>query len=190
MTQPPQGQWGPPPGGGYGPPNQGYGPPQGQWGPPPPPKKKHTGRNIVLGIVGAIVLIVIISAIASSSGSKKSTTSSAPSTKSSTGSSKQQTGPLDHSADVQITSCTTDPTISAPTAKLTVTNSSSKPSDYYITVAFESKDGATQYDTGNAFVQNLGPGQSSTQDAPSLKQDIPAGFTCKLVSADRTSAVG
>lgn len=196
MTQPNQGQWGPPPNqGGYGPPPPGYGPqqggPQGPWG--PPQKKKHTVRNVILGIIGLIVVIVIISSVASGGGSKKNDDSTAKSqgntgTKNSSGSAQKSV--TDHSEDVKITKCAKDPTTEFPTATVSVTNNSSKASDYSITVAFESSDGKTQYDTGLAAVSNLAPGQSTSQDASSLKTDVPSGFTCKVASADRLSAVG
>lgn len=52
----------PPPGYGY-PPQQGYPGPGPQV---PRPKKRHRVRNVILGVVGAIVLIIIITAVASS----------------------------------------------------------------------------------------------------------------------------
>lgn len=52
------------------------------WGPAPePPKKKHLARNIVLGVVGAVVLIGIIGAATGSGGKKDDdkSTAAAPS---------------------------------------------------------------------------------------------------------------
>ena len=101
-----------------------------------------------------------------------------------------QLGPLAHASDVSIDACTTDPTLNTPVAHLTVTNPSSKPSDYMITIAFEGPDGS-QIDTGDAFVQALQPNQSTKTDATSLKEGAnTTGMTCKIVQADRTSAVG
>jgi hypothetical protein len=118
------------------------------------------------------------------------TTSSSNSSSGSSSSSSTNLGPLAHAADIHIDACTVDATLQAPVAHLTVTNNSSKPSDYSIAIAFEDPAG-NQLDTGNAFVQALQPHQSTKTDASSLKQGVnTTGMTCKLVQADRTSAVG
>jgi hypothetical protein len=65
-----------------------------------------------------------------------------------------------------------------------VTNNSSKASTYIITIKFE--DGATSYGTGNAIIDRLDPGQSTTQDVSSL-QDFPSG-TCKVAEVTRTES--
>jgi hypothetical protein len=90
--QPPYGQqqpqYFPPPQPGYGGPQQGgpQQPPTGpyQWQqpggqPPRPPRRKHTARNVILGIVGAFVLIIVIAAVASSGGKGNSPASSSTS---------------------------------------------------------------------------------------------------------------
>jgi hypothetical protein len=113
----------------------------------------------------------------SSGGSKSSSTSSS--------SGSTQLGPLAHASDVKITGCTTDATLNMP-----VTNPSSKPSDYMITIAFEDTAG-NQIDTGTAVVNSLQPGQATKTDANSFKSGAnTTGMTCKVVQADRTSAVG
>jgi hypothetical protein len=118
----------------------------------------------------------------SSGGSKSSSTSSS--------SGSTQLGPLAHASDVKITGCTTDATLNMPVAHLTVTNPSSKPSDYMITIAFEDTAG-NQIDTGTAVVNSLQPGQATKTDANSFKSGAnTTGMTCKVVQADRTSAVG
>jgi hypothetical protein len=72
-----------------------------------------------------------------------------------------------------------------------ITNHSSKASDYTVTVAFESPDGKTQLDTGNAVVAHLASGQSTSTDASSLNSSIRGEqFTCKVVDVTRFSAVG
>jgi hypothetical protein len=65
----------PPPGG--QPPYQQYGPPPG-WQPQPPRKRKHTLRNVLLGIGGAFVLIIVIAAVAG--GGNNTSASSNPNT--------------------------------------------------------------------------------------------------------------
>jgi len=65
------------------------------------------------------------------------------------------------------------------TSTLRITNHSSKPSNYMVTVTFESPDGATQVGTGLAAVNSLQPAQSTVQDVSSLA--VPAGaFVCKV----------
>jgi hypothetical protein len=71
---------------------------------------------------------------------------------------------------------------------VSITNHSSSESNYIVTVAFNSPDGKTQYDTGDAAADNLGTGQTTTQTADSLKSDVPAGFVCKVVDVTRYAA--
>lgn len=93
---------------------------------------------------------------------------------------------LQHSEDVKIAKCARD-SIGNLDAKVKVTNHSSKASDYVITVAFESADGKNQIATGNAFVDSLQPGQSTTQDANGLKS-YKKPFKCVLSDAERTQS--
>ena len=85
--------------------------------------------------------------------------------------------------------CTTDPTLGFLTASLTVTNNSSDASDYLIDVTFQSEDGATQFGTGNAFVQGLQTGQTTTVEATSLDDAPDQPFVCTLASVTRTAAL-
>lgn len=91
-----------------------------------------------------------------------------------------------HSEDVTITSCAPDETGDLH-ATVHVTNNSSKPSNYIITVAFESADGATQLDTAPVAVDNLNAGQSATEEALSVTTATP-GYTCKIADATRLAA--
>jgi hypothetical protein len=95
--------------------------------------------------------------------------------------------------DVKITSCgpSTNQFLGME-VKGTVTNNSSKPSNYIITVAFENADASQQLDTGNASVQNLQAGQSAEFEASSTKaetKNVP-GATCKVADVIRLSADG
>ena len=73
-----------------------------------------------------------------------------------------------------------------PEATLTVTNRSSKPSNYFITVAFQSPDGTQQLDTGNATVQSLAPNQTTSVQASSFRQELRRQrFTCKVTEVTR-----
>jgi hypothetical protein len=107
-----------PPGFGYPPPQQGYpmsGP--GRRG----PKKRHTVRNVILGVVGAIVLIIIIGAVASShNGVTKAPPAAKAATKhSSTGS--QQPAGNSTTGPVGTTFVVTDTNESGATVKYSVT---------------------------------------------------------------------
>jgi hypothetical protein len=86
---------------------------------------------------------------------------------------------------VTITSCTADATTGYLAAAVTVKNNSSKTSNYIITIAFESKDGAKQLDTGLVAVNNLGSGQSSDQTAGGLKAAPAGGYNCKIADLTR-----
>ena len=92
--------------------------------------------------------------------------------------------------DVTISACAiTDNEFEGPSATLTVLNNSSKPSDYFVTVAFESTDGKQQLDTAIAAITALASGQTATEQAVSLKSDLRAQpFTCKVTKVFRTAS--
>lgn len=91
-------------------------------------------------------------------------------------------------ADVVISGCEIDDTLESPVAHLTITNHSSKSSNYLVTIAFDSKDGKTQIDTGIASADNLLPGQATQVDANSLKSNVAPGFVCKVADVVRLAA--
>jgi hypothetical protein len=74
-------------------------------------------------------------------------------------------------------------------ATINVRNPTSKPSNYLITVAFESKDGGTQLGTSIAGVNALGSNQSTTEEANSF-QEAPDGqdFDCRITRVERFAA--
>lgn len=180
-------QQGPPPG------YQGMPPQQGWQQPAPLPKKKHTFRNIVLGAIGAIVLIVIIATAAS--GSKKdnganngnnqpagTTTSAAPGV-------SKGLGSKDASGDIKLgkPDASNGFSIDVP---VTAKNSSSKRSDYIVSLSLESADGSTQYDTATALLENVEPGQTATDTASFLKQSkLPPGAKIVIKEVQRTASV-
>jgi len=92
-----------------------------------------------------------------------------------------------HSEDVAITACAAQPDTGWVAAKVTVTNNSSKPSNYIITIAFDSADGKTQLDTGLVSVNALAPGQKTEQDAIGTK-DAQPGYTCRVSDITRLAA--
>lgn len=91
-----------------------------------------------------------------------------------------------HAEDVSISSCAPDASGDLH-ASVAITNNSSKPSNYIITIAFESADGNTQLDTSPVVANNLDAGQSTTQDTFSAVTATP-GYTCKIADAMRTAA--
>jgi hypothetical protein len=93
--------------------------------------------------------------------------------------------------DVVISSCgPSDNTYMGPVAKLTITNQSSKPSNYSVTVAFLNADESQQLDTANAYVQTLAPGQVNTSEAQSFKSEIAKtpGLKCKVTNVTRMAS--
>jgi hypothetical protein len=168
------------------------------YGPPPKSKRKVP---IWGWIVGAVVLIAIIAGV-TSVGSKKSSSTvtptpataatstpgsanGAPKAAATTAAPKPSVSAPAHAEDVTITSCTADATTGYLAAAVTVKNNSSKTSNYIITIAFESKDGAKQLDTGLVAVNNLGSGQSSDQTAGGLKAAPAGGYNCKIADLTR-----
>lgn len=196
-------------------PQQGYqqGPPQGYpqgyqqggYPPPGPPQKKPSKpifKRVWFWIVAIIAVIVIISVASSGGGgSKNNGNSDAPSANASAPASAAKTTPSsgvsrgfgtkDASGDVKVKA---KPTQEADTGfvqtTLTVTNHSSKRSDYIIDLALVSADGKTQIDTTPALVQNLEPGQTTTQKVTFLSTDkLPAGAIVKLQTVQRNPSL-
>src|SRR4051794_51936 len=132
-----------------------------------------------IGSVGAILLGV--AAVAASGSSAKSS-----------GSPGNGSAAHPATADVTISKCAMSSNeFEGPTASLAVFNHSSKPSNYIITVTFESPDGKTQLDTANATVQNLAAGQKTSTDASSLKSELRGKkFACKVADVTRLLATG
>lgn len=129
--------------------------------PPPPPRHNHKTRNIILAIIVGVCLVIFISCVASVGNAVKDV----------------QTG---GDNDVTLSSCSGDGT--TITAQLSVTNSSQTTKQYSITVAFLD-DAGNQIDTGNAFVQDLAPGQSASPQALGLDDQKPA--SCRITDVSR-----
>ena len=104
------------------------------------------------------------------------------------GSTKAGEGSSSHPAmdDVVVSQCNAD-SLGQLSMSLTVTNNSSKPSDYFINVAWETSDGSTQLDTSFGSVNHLAAGQKTTVEGLSFKQASGA-FTCKVVDVTRTAS--
>ena len=128
-------------------------------------------RTALPGVVlGAALAVAGLAAcnISSSSGSKGTGTSN---------------DVLQHAEDVKIVGCAPENGWAA--ASVVITNHSSKPSDYTVTIAFNGTDG-TQVGTALVSVDHLLPGQSSSpQDANSVQDAAPGSYTCTVSDAIR-----
>lgn len=147
-------------------------------------------------IPAAVVVLLIIVSAAGGGSKDKTKTASATSTTAATAAAgavttakSTTTAKRTAADDVAITACDLPANqFEGPEAVLKITNQSSKPSNYVVTVAFESADGTQQLDTANAVVQTLSAGQSVNETAVSLKGDLrkTAGkFTCKVTDVQR-----
>jgi hypothetical protein len=139
---------------------------------------------------GVIIFLAIVGAAIGGSGGGKSSTSTSSTTPSAIAagqpaSAAQAAGP-EHSEDVAITGCAPDAAGFAA-ANVTVTNHSSKASNYIVNIVFESGDGTTQIGTGLVAVNGLQPGQQSPQDTSALKP-ATAGYRCRIGDITRYAA--
>jgi hypothetical protein len=127
---------------------------------PTPKRKRHIGRWIVLGFVGLIVVIVAAS-VAGGGGDSSSTsgTTSAPASNSGI---SRGLGAADATADVKIDKGSVSGENLGGTgvakATLTITNKSSKRSDYFIEAALLNAAGEN-IGNANALVSAVEPGQ-------------------------------
>jgi hypothetical protein len=98
-------------------------------------------------------------------------------------------GTQDAAADVTNMIITEADTLGFRQVQITVTNNSSKRSNYYIELSIESPDGATKYDDAIASVSNLDPGQSTTGAAIGFVSDsVPSDAVVKLKTVSRTAS--
>jgi hypothetical protein len=96
-------------------------------------------------------------------------------------------GALQHAEDTAIASCARDATTGWGTVRVQIVNHSSKPSNYVVSVAFESADGSRQYGSALIAANDLRPGQTTIQESSSLA-DAPAGVKCRLTDVTRYAA--
>jgi hypothetical protein len=106
---------------------------------------------VVFAVVIAIIIAIGIGVARTGKAIEKAGVSTALGTKDATG-------------DVALAKTVTFDDAGIAHVIMTVTNHSSKPSNYLIDVAVNSADGKTQLDTATALVSNLDPGQRSVQD--------------------------
>jgi hypothetical protein len=84
--------------------------------------------------------------------------------------------------DVRITNCglTAAGNLSA---ELTVTNSTNRARDYFVTVTF-TRDG-TQLGSGTAVIQDLQPGQHGEDEVVAFVRNAPSSLRCAVTKVNR-----
>jgi hypothetical protein len=138
--------------------------------------------------IGMIAVVAIIGIMIASQASKNT-----PSTKSSNPTATvsgidKGIGSADASADVKGATLGPVDTLGFRAVSLTVTNNSSKRSNYLIDLAVESPDGAIQYDTSIASVNNLEAGQTTTIDSLPITKTVPADAVVKIKTVTRLAS--
>ncbi|MFJ3203763.1 FxLYD domain-containing protein [Streptomyces sp. NPDC086989] len=156
-------------------------PPQG-----PPPKKVGAGKIVGFSCLG-IVGLVVISAVAGLAGSSDPKKEAAPPAAAGVGAAPSPVAkaapPGGAEGDVQIKTCEVDPSLGWAKAGLTITNRSSKTSNYMVQVEFVDASG-TRLGDALAATNNLAPGQSAQNTAQGLDQ-IKSKITCKVTKVTR-----
>jgi ABC-type glycerol-3-phosphate transport system substrate-binding protein len=93
-------------------------------------------------------------------------------------------GSQDATADVVLGKSTKE--YGVTTLPVKITNNSEKASNYSITIVAESKDGDERIDDSWVYVENLKPGQKTTEDADFFK-DLPKGTVFTVTEVQRTA---
>jgi hypothetical protein len=142
----------------------------------------------------AIALVAVI-AIATATSGGSSTEVANGGSSSETGGESSQTedtvssglGSKDASDDIVDIDCGSPDALDFSYAKVTIKNNSSKASDYFVTVVYESADGATRYGDTMIMVNALESGQTITESGLPVS-DIPSGAICKVTEVQRTAS--
>jgi hypothetical protein len=176
----------------YAAPAPGYAPPGPGYAPPAQAKTRGKGCLIavlilaVLFVAGVAVFIAILV-----TGSKAiDRVSHALASTGTSGGIDNGIGTASAIKDVVLGSAVTFDGAGLAHLQVTVTNHSSKRSDYDITVAVVSADGKTQYDSDEEFVDSLDPGQTKVEDfifSDVTKEQVAGGAIEKPLQIQRTS---
>ncbi|MDX3073555.1 FxLYD domain-containing protein [Streptomyces sp. MI02-7b] len=172
------------------------GPPQPGWGAPPPapapaPRKSGAGKIVGFGCLGIVLLSVLfaIIAVAASGGGGGGddpkpgagmASADAPATHGDDGAREAAAGPT---GDVRLTACEIEAFTTWPSAKLTITNRSSKTSNYMVQVEFVDAKG-TRISEGFAATNNLRPGQIAEEEAQGTAE-ATGKVTCRVTDVTR-----
>ena len=153
-------------------------------------KKK---RYWALAIIGVIAISSAVSSGSSTEVAVDDTTDSTVSSHTDDNSSSTQDtistglGSKDAAGDIVNLECGSPDALDFSYPKVTIKNNSSKASDYFVTVVFESADGLTRYEDSMIVVNSLQPGQSTTETGLPVS-DIPTGAICKVTEVQRTAS--
>ncbi|MEU6941428.1 FxLYD domain-containing protein [Streptomyces rubiginosohelvolus] len=159
--------------------------------PPPdqqaPPKKSGLGKKLGFGCLGVVGLFTVFGLAAGLGGGNDDTADNAPAPAVTVASSEKAgvaaQKPAGPEGDVKVTGCEVDSTPTWARADLTITNRSSKKSNYLISIEFVDKTG-TRIGEAVAATSNLAPGQSAQGKAQGLDQ-ITGAITCKITDVTR-----
>ena len=162
-------------------------PPAPQWGGPPVPSKSNRGCLIALAIVGVIVLLGVVATVVVIAAVKDEVDERVDEDRGIRSFSDNSENPP--AEDISIADCGPAAGTGYMRATVDVLNHSSEPSNYIITVAFESEDGNEQLTTSTTGVNALGPDQTTTAEANSFEEP-PGGqeFTCRTTQVERFAA--
>jgi hypothetical protein len=101
-------------------------------------------------------------------------------------------GSKDASADVTAVQIirTDDEYFPTVEVQATIANNSEKRSDYFVTIAVESPDGATRYEETYLSVDGLEPGQTATESTMLFEEGkIPADAVAVVKEVERTASL-
>ncbi|MFF8609616.1 FxLYD domain-containing protein [Streptomyces sp. NPDC015346] len=171
-------------------PQPGWGQPSPGQGGPRSPRKGNTGKIIGFSCLGAIVLVVVLIiallAIGGGDDGEPDQPHTSPATQPTAGRTPTSKEPQTDSGprgDVRITACEVDSATNWPSAELTITNRSSKASNYVVQVEFVDASN-TRLSEATAATNNVAPGQQSEVTAQGLDQ-ITSKITCRITDVTR-----
>ena len=141
-------------------------------------------------LAGVVVVIVGVS-VAGGGGSSTPSANNSDDSADTSGSTQDTIstglGSKDASADIVSIDCGSPDSIGVTYSKVTIKNNSSKPSDYFVTIVYESADGSMRYDDTIASAMNINPGQSTVAEGM-IMEEIPTGSVCKVSEVQRTAS--
>ena len=151
------------------------------------PWYRQDAVKIILSI-GVVLALVIAGASNKRSNSASSTKTMGPPATVSVGGVAKGFASADAAADVTGYFISERDFLGRREVTLTVTNHSSKRSDYSIAFSIDSADGMTQYDTSFASIDDLEPGQTVVADAASIGESVPDNAILTLKKVQRLAS--
>lgn len=136
-----------------------------------------------LHLITAFTVLIALAGCSSTGGDASSGSTKKPSSGISKGA-----GSKDASGDIKVGKGVKDAALGWVSVPVTITNHSSKRSDYFVDLAIESADGAIQYDATTVFAQAVESGQKATEKGQFTKDGIPATAKIVVKSVQRTAS--